>query len=161
MSIRTFALVYGIVFLAVGAGGFIPGLLAPPHTHPDLYVDTGFGHLMGLFPANLLHNIVHLLFGAWGVAAYRGYGGARTYAQGVAIIYAVLAVAGIIPGLSTTFGLIPLFGHDIWLHAVLAAGGPTSASCIARASSRARVPEGRKTRAAMLPFQPCPPMRLA
>ncbi len=122
MSIRTFALVYGIVFLIVGAGGFIPGLLAPPRTHPNLSVNTSFGHLMGLFPVNVLHNIVHLLFGAWGVAAYRGLGGARTYAQGVAIIYAVLAVAGIIPGLRTTFGLIPLFGHDIWLHAVLAAG---------------------------------------
>ena len=74
MSIRTFALLYGIVFLIVGAGGFIPGLLAPPHTHPDLSVNTGFGHLMGLFPVNVLHNIVHLLFGAWGVAAYRGFG---------------------------------------------------------------------------------------
>jgi hypothetical protein len=38
----------------------------------------------------------------------------------VAIIYAVLAVMGIIPGLNTTFGLIPLYGHDIWLHAVIA-----------------------------------------
>ena len=122
MNIRTFALVYGIVFLIAGAGGFIPGLLAPPHTHPDLYINTSFGYLLGLFPVNVLHNLVHLLFGAWGIAAYRSTSGARTYAQGVAIIYAVLALAGFIPGLRTTFGLIPLFGHDIWLHVVLAAG---------------------------------------
>ncbi len=122
MSIRTFALIYGVVFLIAGAGGFIPGLLAPPHDHPDMTLNTGFGYLMGLFPVNVLHNLVHLAFGVWGLAAYRSAGGARAYARGVAIIYAVLAVGGLIPGIRTTFGLIPLFGHDVWLHIVLAAG---------------------------------------
>ncbi len=122
MSIRTFALIYGIGFLIVGAGGFIPGLLSEPHTHPDMTVNTGFGYLMGLFPVNVLHNLVHLAFGVWGLLAYRSASGARVYARGVAIIYAVLAVSGLIPGLRTTFGLIPLFSHDVWLHIVLAAG---------------------------------------
>ena len=27
---------------------------------------------------------------------------------------------GLIQVLSTTFGLIPLYGHDVWLHALLA-----------------------------------------
>jgi hypothetical protein len=122
MSIRTFSLIYGIGFLIVGAGGFIPGLLSEPHTHPDMTVNTGFGYLMGLFPVNVLHNLVHLAFGVWGLLAYRSASGARVYARGVAIIYAVLAVSGLIPGLRTTFGLIPLFSHDVWLHIVLAAG---------------------------------------
>jgi hypothetical protein len=30
---------------------------------------------------------------------------------------------GLIPGLRTTFGLIPLYGADIGLHAALALGG--------------------------------------
>ncbi len=122
MSIKTFALLYGIVFLLAGAGGFIPGLLSEPHSHPDMTVNTGFGYLMGLFPVNVLHNLVHLAFGVWGLLAYRSASGARVYARGVAIIYAVLAVSGLIPGLRTTFGLIPLFSHDVWLHIVLAAG---------------------------------------
>ncbi len=122
MSIRTFALIYGIGFLIVGAGGFIPGLLSEPHTHPDMTVNTGFGYLIGLFPVNVLHNLVHLAFGIWGLLAYRSASGARVYARGVAIIYAVLAVSGLIPGLRTTFGLIPLFSNDVWLHIVLAAG---------------------------------------
>ncbi len=122
MSIRTFSLIYGIGFLIVGAGGFIPGLLSEPHSHPDMTVNTGFGYLMGLFPVNVLHNLVHLAFGVWGLLAYRSASGARVYARGVAIIYAVLAVSGLIPGLRTTFGLIPLFSHDVWLHIVLAAG---------------------------------------
>jgi Domain of unknown function (DUF4383) len=29
---------------------------------------------------------------------------------------------GLIPVLNTTFGFIPLFGHDIWLHALIAIG---------------------------------------
>jgi hypothetical protein len=32
----------------------------------------------------------------------------------------VLAVMGLVPGLDTTFGLVPIYGHDVWLHALLA-----------------------------------------
>lgn len=121
MSTRTFALIFGIAFLVVGATGFIPGLLQPPHTHPDVSVDILFGYSLGLFAVNVLHSIVHLLFGVWGLIAYKSLPAAKTYARSVAIIYAVLMVAGLIPGLNTMFGLVPLFGNDVWLHALLAA----------------------------------------
>lgn len=119
--VRYFALAYGIVFLVVGAAGFVPGLVAPPEEGADLAVGTGFGRLFNLFPVNILHNVVHLAFGIWGLAAYRTFSAARLYARGVAVIYAILAVMGLIPVLNTTFGLIPLYGHDIWLHVLLAA----------------------------------------
>ena len=122
MSIRYFALAYGIVFLLVGIAGFIPGLVAPPEpATAEVAAETGFGRLFGLFPINIWHNLVHVAFGIWGLAAYRSLSGARLYARGVAVIYAVLAVMGLIPVLNTTFGLIPLYGHDIWLHILLAA----------------------------------------
>ena len=122
MSIRTFALVFGIGFLIVGAAGFLPGVtLMPPHTHPDMKVDTLFGYELGLFPVNVLHSLVHLLFGLWGLLAFRSLSAATLYARSVAVIYAVLTVVGLIPALNTVFGLIPLFGHDVWLHAGLAA----------------------------------------
>jgi Domain of unknown function (DUF4383) len=122
MNTRNFALVFGVVFLLVGIAGFIPALVSPVHSgHPDIAVDSGYGLLLGLFPVNILHNLVHVLFGIWGLAAFRSLGGARLYARGVAIIYAVLTIAGFVPGLNTLFGLTPLFGNDIWLHAVLAA----------------------------------------
>jgi hypothetical protein len=124
MSTRTFALVFGIVFLIVGAGGFIPGLTLMDHSgHPadaDVTVRSFFGYELGLFPVNLLHNIVHLAFGVWGLLAYKSLAASKGYAKGVAVIYAVLTVMGFIPGLNTTFGLIPLYGNDIWLHALLA-----------------------------------------
>jgi hypothetical protein len=37
-------------------------------------------------------------------------------------VYAIFAVMGLIPGLDTVFGLVPLHGNDVWLHALLAAG---------------------------------------
>ena len=123
MSTRYFALAYGVVFLLVGIAGFIPGLVAPPQpATPEVAAETGFGRLLGLFPINVWHNFVHAAFGIWGLAAYRSFSQARTYARAVAVIYAVLAVMGLIPVLNTTFGLIPLYGHDVWLHVLLAIG---------------------------------------
>ena len=123
MTLRNFALVYGVVFLGVGVLGFIPGLLQPPPAGaPPLVVDALYGYLLALFPVNVVHDLTYIAFGVWGLAAYRGATAALTYARGVAIIYAVLTVMGLIPALNTTFGLIPLFGHDVWLHALLAAG---------------------------------------
>jgi hypothetical protein len=121
MSTRTFALLFGIVFLAIGVAGFIPGITTPPHAnHPDLAVDANYGQVFGLFPVNILHNIVHILFGLWGLLSYKSLGAAKGYAKAVAIAYAVLTLAGFIPNLDTMFGLVPLFGNDIWLHALLA-----------------------------------------
>ncbi|MEX0584224.1 MAG: DUF4383 domain-containing protein [Natronospirillum sp.] len=121
MAIRNFALVYGIVFLVIGIGGFIPAFLSPyGPEHPELAIEAGAGVLFGLFPVNVLHNIVHIIFGIWGVIAYRALSPSRIYARSVAIIYGIFLVIGFIPALNTVFGLVPLHSHDIWLHLVLA-----------------------------------------
>lgn len=120
MALRYFAVCYGLAFLLAGIAGFIPGLVTQPAEVAEPAM-AGHGHLLGLFPVNPLHNIVHLAFGVWGAVAYRSVGNAQFYARGVAVIYAVFAVMGLIPALNTVFGLVPLYGHDIWLHAVLAA----------------------------------------
>lgn len=125
MNIRNFAKVFGVVFLLVGLSGFIPGLTTT-HSHPgmnDVAVKTGLGAAMGLFPVNVLHNLFHVAFGIWGLAAARSTGAAFLYARGVAVIYIALAIFGLIPAarLWTTFGLIPLYGNDVWLHIGLAA----------------------------------------
>jgi hypothetical protein len=122
MNARTFALVIGIAFLGAGILGFVPGMVHAPHPGaPGLRVDEGYGYLLGLFPVNVLHNIVHLLVGIAGIAAYRTLPGAIRFSRGLAIFYGLLAVMGLLPVLGTTFGLIPIFGHDVWLHAVTAA----------------------------------------
>ncbi len=121
METRYFALIIGIVYLLIGLLGFLPGLTAsPPAGAPPLAVDAGYGYLLGLFPINILHNLVHLAVGAWGLAAYRSYPSARGFSRGLAVFYGLLTILGLFPVLNTTFGLIPIFGHDIWLHALTA-----------------------------------------
>lgn len=121
MNTRYFALVLGIVYAAIGVLGFVPALRTPPPAGaPDLAVAGGYGFLFGLFPVNVVHNLVHLAVGIWGIAAYATYPAARTYARALAVIFGVLAVMGFFPVLGTLFGLAPLFGHDIWLHALTA-----------------------------------------
>jgi hypothetical protein len=123
MSIlRRFALIFGIVFLLAGIAGFVPGITMP-HTHPDVVVTAGLGLMLGLFPVNVLHNLAHLLFGAWGLFAATSDTQARIYGRTVAIAYGLITVMGLITqmNLHTAFGFVPLYGHDIWLHAALAA----------------------------------------
>ena len=109
------AMVFGVVFLLVGLMGlFVDGgmsMEADTETAP---------RLLGLFPVNLLHNLVHLAFGVWGLLASRRHDAARSYCRIGAIIYTVLVVMAFIS--DRTFGLVPIGSHDIWLHAVLAAG---------------------------------------
>jgi hypothetical protein len=120
---KTFAIAYGIVFLAVGVAGFVPGLTVA-HEHPDVAVTGALGLLFGLFPVNIFHNLIHMAFGVWGLAAAKSLAATRSYARSVAIIYVVLAVMGLISigNIYTTFGLAPLYGHDVWLHLLLAGG---------------------------------------
>ena len=120
MNTRTFALIFGIVFLAVGVAGFVPQLVQPPEGGAMNMGTPDTVMLLGMFPVNMYHNIVHLLFGLWGLAASRSAAGSVTYARGVAIIYALLTVCGWIPALDTLGGFVPLHGNDTWLHLGLA-----------------------------------------
>lgn len=120
MNTRYFALVAGIIYTIVGLMGLF-GIGVMDHANmPDLVVTAQSGRLLGLFPVNVLHNLVHLVIGVWGLVAYRSFDGSRVYSKGLAIIYAILAVMGLFPVLKTTFGLIPINGNDVWLHALTA-----------------------------------------
>ena len=109
------AMVFGVVFLLVG----VLGLLVPDGMGMEADNDAA-PKLLNLFPVNLLHNVVHLAFGVWGLLASRTHSAARGYCRAGAVIYAVLVVLAFID--PTTFGLVPIGGNDIWLHALLAAG---------------------------------------
>ena len=122
MSVRTFAMVLGVAFLLIGTLGFVPAALTNRGTgEHGLHVRAFEGYLLGLFHVNVLHTLVHVLFGVMGILMSRTFDAARTYARIVAVSYALLAVMGLIPRLNTVFGLIPIHGHDVWLHAVIAA----------------------------------------
>ena len=108
------AAVFGVVFILVAITGFIaPGGMQMQPTDPETSAQA-----LGMFPVNLAHNIVHLLFGLWGLAASRSWGGSTSFFKTGGIIYAVLTVLGFVA--PDGFGTMPLGGNDIWLHALLA-----------------------------------------
>lgn len=119
-----FALTIGIIFVLIGVAGFIPNLVQPPTADPDAvnlsYVQ-GYGYLMGLFPINVLHNIVHLTVGLLGIFASLSLGSARLFSGVLALFYGLLTVLGLFPPTQSMLGLVPLFGNDLWLHAGTAA----------------------------------------
>ncbi|MGI8564134.1 MAG: DUF4383 domain-containing protein [Candidatus Dormibacter sp.] len=105
---RTYAIVFGAVYTLVGLIGFA--------VSSTLAVGT-----LILFPVNVLHNVVHLLVGVIGIAAFLT-GRSVLYARGMAVLFAVLAVAGFLPTDSAGrfLGLVPIGGTDIVLHAATA-----------------------------------------
>jgi hypothetical protein len=108
------AAVFGVVFILIAIAGFIaPGGMAMQPTDPATAAQ-----VFGMFPVNLVHNIVHLLFGLGGLAASRSWAGSKSFFTTAGIIYAVLVVLGWF--FPDGFGFVPLGGNDIWLHAVLA-----------------------------------------
>lgn len=109
------AMLFGVVFLLVG----IWGLFVPNGMTMMADMDMS-GKILGLFPVNILHNLVHIAFGVWGLLAARSWAASRSYGRLGAVIYLVLALLAFVT--PTTFGLIPIGGNDIWLHFLLAAG---------------------------------------
>lgn len=110
-TVQRVAQIFGLVFIVVAIAGFVASgssMEADPEMAPKL---------LGLFPVNLVHNVVHLLFGIWGLAASRSFEGSVTYGKVGGIAYLLLAVLGFL--VPDGFGLVPLGGHDIWLHVLL------------------------------------------
>jgi hypothetical protein len=107
--VQRVAQIFGVVFILVGILGLVTG---------GMSMDTSM--LLGLFPVNVLHNCVHIIFGIWGLAASRSNEGALTFCRIGGAIYILLAVLGLIS--PSGFGLIPIGGNDVWLHALLGIG---------------------------------------
>jgi hypothetical protein len=109
--VRRVAQIFGVVFLLLALAGFLAaGTSTDPHV---LTADRAFG----LFPVNTLHNLVHGIFGLWGLIASRGFGASRNYAQVAGVTFILLMLLGYVA--PDGFGLLPLGANDILLHALL------------------------------------------
>src|SRR5215203_478553 len=69
-AVQKAALAVGIVFLAVGVLGFIPGITTN-YSALAIYSHHSNALLLGIFQVSILHNIVHLLFGVAGLLLAR------------------------------------------------------------------------------------------
>jgi hypothetical protein len=110
--IQRVATISGIVFILVSLLGMLSGGM------PGMQMGGASVMLVGLFPVNLLHNLVHMGFGVWGVIAGRGERSSVAYALGSGLAYMVLGVVGIFT--DSLLGMVPIGGYDVVLHLVLA-----------------------------------------
>jgi hypothetical protein len=75
------ALIFGCLYLLVGIVGFI---MAPSG-----------GVILGIFPVNIFHHIIHILFGGLGLlAGWRGRG--RLYCQILGVVFFLLGLLGLL-----------------------------------------------------------------
>jgi hypothetical protein len=140
--VRLAAMAVGAVFLLVGVLGFIPGITT------DYNGMTFAGHdstamLLGVFHVSILHNIVHLLFGAVGLVAARTVAGARGFLIWGGVVYLVLWVYGLIIDHGSAANFVPVNTADDWLHLALGIGMVG----LGVALSRTRAGAGRATSA--------------
>ena len=119
--VQLIAAVVGVVFLVVGVAGFIPGIT----TNYDMLDPAGhqsMAKLLGVFQVSILHNIVHLAFGAAGLVLARTARQAKGYLIGGGVIYLVLWVYGLVIDQNSAANFVPLNTADNWLHLVLGIG---------------------------------------
>jgi len=119
--VQAAAAVVGAVFLLVGILGFIPGIT----TGYDSMQAAGHeshAELLGIFQVSILHNVVHLLFGAVGLAMSRTPSAARSFLIGGGAVYLVLWLYGLVVDKTSQANFVPLNTADDWLHFVLGLG---------------------------------------
>jgi hypothetical protein len=119
--VNRLAMAVGAVFLVVGVAGFIPGIT----TNYDQLSFAGHhsgAELFGVFQVSILHNIVHLLFGAAGIALARRADTARLYLIGGGAIYLVLWLYGLVVSDTSGANFVPVNTADDWLHFILGIG---------------------------------------
>jgi hypothetical protein len=131
------AVAVGVVFLAVGILGFIPGITTDYGSMQFAGHDSG-AMLLGIFQVSILHNIVHLLFGVAGLALARTFAGARTFLIGGGAIYLVLWIYGLIIDKESGANFVPLNTADDWLHFVLGVGMVALGVILGRSASATR-----------------------
>ena len=110
-------MVFGVIFLLVGAAGFIPGIT----THYDrLNSFDGEGALLlGLFGINWLESVVHVLYGVAGLAFAGNARASRSYFLVGGAVYIVLWIYGLVIDLDSSANFIGLNVEANWLHFAL------------------------------------------
>jgi hypothetical protein len=120
-SVQKGAALVGIVFLVVGVAGFIPGITTQ---YSDLMFASHLSRaqLFGIFQVSVLHNLVHLLFGAAGLVLARTPLRARNFLLYGGMVYFVLFFYGVVIEYQSTANFVPFDDADNVLHFVLGAG---------------------------------------
>jgi len=113
--------IVGATFLLVGIAGFIPGV-TQNLSDIELVGHESPAELLGLFRVNILHNIVHLLFGLVGLWAAKRVDLSKAFLVGGGLTYLALWLYGTVIDLESEANFVSLNTADNWLHLALGAG---------------------------------------
>ncbi|MEZ0491701.1 DUF4383 domain-containing protein [Kineococcus sp. TBRC 1896] len=139
--VQTTALVVGIAFLVIGVLGFIPGITTDYGSLSGAGPDST-AMLFGVFQVSVLHNLVHLAFGAAGVLMSRGASAAKAFLVAGGLVYLVLWIYGLVVSESSQANFVPLNTADDWLHLGLGLGMVVLGLAMPRRYTRETAPSG-------------------
>lgn len=126
---------FGVVFVLVGALGFVPGVTTD-YDQLSLAGHMSGAALLGIFNVSVLHNVVHLLFGVAGLALARTPAAARGFLVVGGAIYLVLFVYGLLIDLDSPANFVPVNTADNYLHLVLSVAMIALGVLLARSSTQ-------------------------
>ena len=124
MTARTFAAVFGALYLAIGLLGFVPGLWGRPPSGPSLSISVFHASLFGVIAVNIILSMIHMVIGLWGVMAANNRYSALIFARAGCAVLFLLGIAAIIPvdAIRTLGRTVPLSGgYNEWLYLISAA----------------------------------------
>ena len=101
----TFALVAGVVFLLAGVLGFIPGVTVHHVLGSMPGMTGGHDYLLGIFAVDTVRNLINVVIGVLGIAAYYG-DRTRLYCQALGIVCLLIGILGFIPALVYGNGML-------------------------------------------------------
>ena len=111
---RLFTLVISLVFLALGICGCITPLLHSPPPQYDtqhMAVSLNYGYLFGIFPMNIVSDILFIAIGGVGLLCVFNTVLSRYFERALLTLSVIVVFLGFLPGgISGLWGLIPLWG---------------------------------------------------
>ena len=125
MTARTYAAIFGALYLALGVAGFVPPLWERPGPAPALSVRVFHASLFGIFTVNIIVSMMHLVLGLWGAMSANNRYSALVFARAGSILFLLMGIVGLIPigVVNTLYGVAPLHGYNAWLYLVTAVIG--------------------------------------
>jgi hypothetical protein len=117
VSAPTFAFLCGVFYVSLGVLAMLSSLVLPSRESMH------YGYFLGLFAVNTPLNALHAFMGMWGLAAWSGALSAVTFGRAAALVMGLLALAGLLAPVREALDVLPLHGHNVWLHALTAALG--------------------------------------
>lgn len=116
--VRWAAIVSALFFLAIGFAGFFPGVTLNFNN-----IEMGYGSeamVLGIFQVSVLHNVIHLILGFFGLASTRWSHASRRYLRIAGGVAAVLFLFGLLVDPNSMANFVPLNAVDTWTYLVLA-----------------------------------------